>query len=178
MKSDALPTHYTRTGLAFSDGTEIPADVVVFCTGFIGNMRTDVARIFGDEVASRADDFWGLDEEGELRGAFKRHGRKCLPLSISHLFTHRPSPITLDAPDSLCQKCVLFSLLRSGSAWSRSFGSFFLCDASDLTTLRRYYRTRPILRRRHDRARPILAAVCSVADQGGHHGDTAADIQW
>ncbi|OCT44337.1 Flavin-binding monooxygenase-like family protein [Cladophialophora carrionii] len=73
MKSDALPTHYTPTGLAFSDGTEIPAAVIVFSTGFVGNMRTDVARIFGKEVASRADDFWGLDSEGELKGVFKKN---------------------------------------------------------------------------------------------------------
>ncbi|OAL29599.1 hypothetical protein AYO22_02013 [Fonsecaea multimorphosa] len=60
-------------GLAFSDGSETPADVVIFCTGFVGNMRTDVARIFGKDVAARADDFWGLDGEGELKGAFKRN---------------------------------------------------------------------------------------------------------
>ncbi|KIW81779.1 hypothetical protein Z517_04805 [Fonsecaea pedrosoi CBS 271.37] len=74
MKSNALPTHFTRTGLAFSDGTEIPAAVVILCTGFVGNMRSsDVARIFGEDVASRADDFWGLDPEGELRGVFRRN---------------------------------------------------------------------------------------------------------
>ncbi|KIW34504.1 uncharacterized protein PV07_01280 [Cladophialophora immunda] len=73
MQSNALPTHFTRTGLAFSDGSEIPVSVVIFCTGFVGNMRTDVARIFGKEVASRADDFWGLDSEGELKGVFKRN---------------------------------------------------------------------------------------------------------
>ncbi len=71
----ALPTHFTPTGLAFTDGTEIAADVIVFCTGFVGNMRTDVARIFGDDVAARADDFWGLDSEGELKGVFKKNSR-------------------------------------------------------------------------------------------------------
>ena len=75
MKSDALPTHFTRTGLAFSDGSEIAADVIVFCTGFVGNMRTNVAQIFGHEIAEQAGDFWGLDEEGELIGAFKATSR-------------------------------------------------------------------------------------------------------
>ena len=75
MKAGALPTHYTRNGLAFSDGTEIPADVIIFSTGFVGNMRTEVAQIFGQDVAAQADDFWGLDEEGELKGVFKRTGR-------------------------------------------------------------------------------------------------------
>ncbi|KAI1614844.1 hypothetical protein EDD36DRAFT_166345 [Exophiala viscosa] len=75
MKAGALPTNYTRTGLAFSDGTEIPADVIIFSTGFVGNMRTEVAQIFGKEVGAQADDFWGLDEEGELKGVFKRTGQ-------------------------------------------------------------------------------------------------------
>ena len=83
MKSGPLPTHFTRTGLAFSDGTEIKADVIVFCTGFIGNMRTNVADIFGDDIAAQAGDFWKLDEEGELRGAFKRTYRGFLS-SIRH----------------------------------------------------------------------------------------------
>ncbi|KAK5192411.1 hypothetical protein LTR99_010461 [Exophiala xenobiotica] len=75
MKAGALPTHYTRTGLAFSDGTEIPADVIIFSTGFVGNVRTDVGQIFGKEIASRADDFWTLDEEGELKGVYKRNSQ-------------------------------------------------------------------------------------------------------
>ena len=37
-------------------------------------MRTDVAQIFGAETAAKADDFWGLDSEGELKGVFKRNG--------------------------------------------------------------------------------------------------------
>jgi len=76
MQSNGLPTHYTPTGLAFSDGTEIPASVIVFSTGFVGNMRTDMAKIFGEEVASRVDDYWGLDQEGELKGVFKRQARQ------------------------------------------------------------------------------------------------------
>ena len=93
MKSNALPTHYTRTGLAFSDGTEIAADLIVFSTGFVGNMRTDVARIFGKEVASRADDFWGLDEEGELKGVFKRNSRT-FPLHFLHLLSYETEQST------------------------------------------------------------------------------------
>ncbi|OQV11152.1 hypothetical protein CLAIMM_15036 [Cladophialophora immunda] len=78
MKSDALPSHYTPTGLAFSDGTEIPADVIVFCTGFVGNAKPDIERIFGQGVATKVEDYWGLNEEGELRGAFKPMGHPAL----------------------------------------------------------------------------------------------------
>lgn len=82
MKSDALPTHFTHTGLGFSDGTEIPADVIVFCTGFTGNMRTDVTKIFGQAIADRVDDYWGLDDEAELKGVFKGTGRKLILLLL------------------------------------------------------------------------------------------------
>lgn len=96
MKSSALPTHYTTTGLAFSDGTEIPADVIVFSTGFEGNMRSEVARLFGKDVAARADDFWGLDEEGELKGAFKRNSRMFSPSPCIHpyisIYSFRATP--------------------------------------------------------------------------------------
>ncbi|KAL9109087.1 MAG: hypothetical protein Q9227_006178 [Pyrenula ochraceoflavens] len=76
MKSNAPPTHYTSNGLAFSDGTELPADLIVFATGFEGNMRRMAAAIVGDEVAEQLDDWWCVDAEGELRGAWKPIGRK------------------------------------------------------------------------------------------------------
>ncbi|KAH8691479.1 flavin-containing monooxygenase [Talaromyces proteolyticus] len=49
----------------------IPPDVIVFCTGFRGNMRTNVVELFGRDIAAQVDDFWTLDSEGELKGAFK-----------------------------------------------------------------------------------------------------------
>lgn len=76
MKSDSLVTHFTSNGLAFADGSEISADVIVFCTGFRGNMRTNVEELFGKEISSQVDDFSTLDTEGELKGAFKPTGRK------------------------------------------------------------------------------------------------------
>jgi len=33
LKSDAALEGFTETGLKFADGSELPADVVVFCTG-------------------------------------------------------------------------------------------------------------------------------------------------
>ncbi|KAJ4345202.1 uncharacterized protein N0V89_011331 [Didymosphaeria variabile] len=76
--SDTLPTRYTPDGLECSNGQHIPADVVVFATGFVGNLRLVVADIFGSELAGQLDDYWGLDDEGELKGAFKFSGRKFL----------------------------------------------------------------------------------------------------
>ncbi|KAH7011031.1 dimethylaniline monooxygenase (N-oxide forming) [Ilyonectria destructans] len=71
VKSDAVPVRYTDDGLAFSDNTEIKADVIVFATGFIGNLRQHVEKIFGPDVAKRAGDCFGLNGEGEILGAFK-----------------------------------------------------------------------------------------------------------
>ncbi|OCL07499.1 putative flavin-containing monooxygenase [Glonium stellatum] len=71
MKSDAEPVEFTSSGLIFSDGETINADVIIFCTGFVGNMREMAADIIGGEAADRLEDFWGLDSEGELRGAYK-----------------------------------------------------------------------------------------------------------
>lgn len=33
LKNDATLESFTETGLKFADGSELPADVVVFCTG-------------------------------------------------------------------------------------------------------------------------------------------------
>lgn len=58
------------------DGTEIKADVIVFTTGFVQNLRTLAGRIVGPEIEAQLRDFWGLTPEGELIGAFKNTGRK------------------------------------------------------------------------------------------------------
>ena len=64
VKSDAAPVKYTSKGLAFSDGSELEAEVIVFCTGFEGNMRLIVAEIVGEEIAEQLDDYWHVDREG------------------------------------------------------------------------------------------------------------------
>ncbi|KAK7415662.1 hypothetical protein QQX98_005694 [Neonectria punicea] len=74
VKSDSLPVRYTEDTLECANGDHIRADVVVFATGFIGNLRLVVQDLFGPDVASQVDDFWGLDDEGELKGAFKSSG--------------------------------------------------------------------------------------------------------
>lgn len=76
MKSDAAVVRYTEKGLSFSDGSEIAADVIVFATGFIGNLRDHVRQIFGEDIADKAGNCFGLNEEGEILGAFKPLPRK------------------------------------------------------------------------------------------------------
>lgn len=76
VKSLASATGLTETGLEFSDGTHLDADVIVLCTGFHTNMRLEALKILGADMYDQLDDFWGIDGEGELRGAFKRMKRK------------------------------------------------------------------------------------------------------
>lgn len=76
MKSGTSPSGYTSDGLILEDGTELKADVVVFTTGFVQNMRNLAGRIVGPEIEAQLKDFWGVNAEGELIGAFKDSGRK------------------------------------------------------------------------------------------------------
>ncbi|QGI77016.1 hypothetical protein CEK25_003745 [Fusarium fujikuroi] len=71
VKSDAHAVRYTESGLIFSDGVEIKADIIVIATGFVGNLRQHAKMIFGPVVARRAGDCFGLNTEGEVLGAFK-----------------------------------------------------------------------------------------------------------
>ncbi|KAM0543148.1 hypothetical protein ACHAPJ_012490 [Fusarium lateritium] len=91
VKSGALPVSYTPDGLICSDGTYIPADVVVFATSFSGSLTDVIANIFGTDVAANVGQFWGLDEEGEIRGAFKPTGQQgmwCAAGTIGHSRWH------------------------------------------------------------------------------------------
>jgi hypothetical protein len=78
VKGDAPLTGFTETGLTFGDGSTLDADVIVFATGFEGNMRLAAADLVGPEVGDKLDDWWGVDSEGELRGGWKPIGRKSL----------------------------------------------------------------------------------------------------
>lgn len=96
FKAGVEPVAYTAMGLRFSDGTTADADAIVWCTGFADkDVRDSVASILGDEtdtgksvfgeaeknllgprdIAARIDATWGIDEEGEIRGMWKRHLR-------------------------------------------------------------------------------------------------------
>jgi 2-polyprenyl-6-methoxyphenol hydroxylase-like FAD-dependent oxidoreductase len=76
VRSGVFPTSYTDTGLLLNDGTSLDADVIVWATGFKSNTRQEVQDYFGDSVAAQVEDYWGVDGEGEIRGAFKPCGRK------------------------------------------------------------------------------------------------------
>lgn len=41
LKNDATLESFSETGLKFADGSELPADVVVFCTGYAGPLQPE-----------------------------------------------------------------------------------------------------------------------------------------
>ncbi|TFK20744.1 monooxygenase [Coprinopsis marcescibilis] len=72
----------TEKGLLFEDGSSLDADVVLFATG-IGDTRKRVQRLLGDENLDV--NLWGLDDEGELRGAYRDLGVKRMWYMIGNL---------------------------------------------------------------------------------------------
>ncbi|GAA3949754.1 NAD(P)-binding domain-containing protein [Gordonia caeni] len=54
--------HLTEDSVVLSDGTELPADVVVYATGY-GSMNGWAADLMGQEVADRVGKVWGLGSE-------------------------------------------------------------------------------------------------------------------
>ncbi|MBD0024581.1 SidA/IucD/PvdA family monooxygenase [Gordonia pseudamarae] len=81
--------HLTETAVVLADGTELPADVVVYATGY-GSMNGWAADLMGQEVADRVGKVWGLGSdttkdpgpwEGEQRNMWK-------PTQQPHLWFH------------------------------------------------------------------------------------------
>jgi cation diffusion facilitator CzcD-associated flavoprotein CzcO len=119
VKSDAALVGFTETGLQFDDGSVLEADVVVFATGFEGNMRLAVADIVGQEISDTLDDYWHVDSEGELRGVWKPIGRKYLPSLTS-------TPLTLTQSLTFNQILAYGSQVET-SCRQDSWPDFSLC---------------------------------------------------
>ena len=81
--------HLTEDAVVLEDGTELPADVVVFATGY-NSMNGWVADLIDQETADRLGKVWGLGSdtskdpgpwEGEQRNMWK-------PTQVPHLWMH------------------------------------------------------------------------------------------
>ena len=79
----------SETGVVLDDGTELPADLVVYATGY-GSMNGWAADLMGQEVADRIGKVWGLGSdtpkdpwpwEGEQRNMWK-------PTQVEALWFH------------------------------------------------------------------------------------------
>lgn len=79
LKSGVEIAEITETGVAFKDGTELPADLIVYATGY-GSMNGWAADLISQEVADKVGKVWGLGSdtpkdpgpwEGEQRNIWK-----------------------------------------------------------------------------------------------------------
>lgn len=79
LKSGADVSHLSETAVVLKDGTELPADLVVYATGY-GSMNGWAADLISREVADKVGKCWGLGSnttkdpgpwEGEQRNMWK-----------------------------------------------------------------------------------------------------------
>ena len=89
LRSGVNITRINPTSVTLSDGSELPADLLVYATGY-GSMNQWLADIISPEVADRVGKVWGLGSdtpkdpgpwEGELRNMWK-------PTQVPHLWFH------------------------------------------------------------------------------------------
>ncbi|PCC28133.1 FAD-dependent oxidoreductase [Glutamicibacter sp. BW80] len=111
-------SHLTEHGVVLADGTELPADAVVYATGY-GSMNGWAAHLISQEVADAVGKCWGLGSDttkdpgpwqGELRNMWKptkvknlwfhggnlhqsRHYSKYLGLQLKARFEGLPTPV-------------------------------------------------------------------------------------
>jgi putative flavoprotein involved in K+ transport len=79
LKSGVEVDHLTEHSVVLADGTELPADLVVYATGY-GSMNGWAAKLISQEVADKVGKCWGLGSnttkdpgpwEGEQRNMWK-----------------------------------------------------------------------------------------------------------
>lgn len=87
----------TDDGVVLSDGTELPADLIVYATGF-GPLSETLAGLLGDDVADAVGPVWGLGSgrpgdpgpwEGELRNVWKPTAQPNLWIQAGNLMQSR-----------------------------------------------------------------------------------------
>ncbi|KAJ6528230.1 FAD/NAD-P-binding domain-containing protein [Mycena vulgaris] len=73
IKQGVEPASYTEDSLVFTDGSSLPADVVVYATSY-QSIRDNMRALFSDSVIDQTTPLWGIDDEGEVRGAYRPSG--------------------------------------------------------------------------------------------------------
>jgi hypothetical protein len=74
FRAGVEPRAYTNSGLLLSDDTHLDADAAIWCTMYADNdPRETVADIM--KIALLVVATWGVDEEDEIRGMWKRHSK-------------------------------------------------------------------------------------------------------
>jgi putative flavoprotein involved in K+ transport len=123
LRSGVGVDRITETSVVLSDGTELPADLIIYATGY-GSMNGWAAKLISPEVADRVGKCWGLGSdttkdpgpwEGELRNMWKptqqpglwfqggnlhqsRHYSQYLALQLKARMEGLPTPVYALAP--------------------------------------------------------------------------------
>src|SRR6218665_825546 len=118
LKSGVTVKEIKEHSVLFSDGTELPADLIVYATGY-GSMDGWIAQLISQQVADKVGRCWGLDSgptrdpgpwEGELRNMWKptrqpglwlhggnlhlsRHYSQFLALQLKARMENLPTPV-------------------------------------------------------------------------------------
>ena len=118
LKSGHGVSHLTENSVVLTDGTELPADAVVYATGY-GSMNGWAAQLISQEVADKVGKCWGLGSsttkdpgpwEGEQRNMWKptqqealwfhggnlhqsRHYSQFLSLQLKARYEGIPTPV-------------------------------------------------------------------------------------
>ena len=97
--------HLTETAVVLADGTELPADLVIYATGY-GSMNGWAADLISQEVADKVGKCWGIGSgtpkdpgpwEGELRNMWKPTQQEALWFHGGNLHQsrHYSAPLAL-----------------------------------------------------------------------------------
>jgi len=65
---------FVADGVRMTDGTKLPADLMVFATGYEGQGYL-LRELFGEEIAERTGQVWGFDAHKEMAGMWTRTGQ-------------------------------------------------------------------------------------------------------
>lgn len=84
IKSGCSIQRFTSDGLEFDDGSHVGCDAVIFATGF-GELRDSIREVCGSEIANQVGPIWGLDNEGEPQGVWRRTGQPRLWIGMASL---------------------------------------------------------------------------------------------
>ncbi|THC87620.1 hypothetical protein EYZ11_012934 [Aspergillus tanneri] len=113
IRSGCCPVAYTETGLAFDDGTQLNADIIVFATGYKFNMMETVLDLFGPEVYKQVDHQWSLRGQDNVNGGYKPTGRK-------HIIP-RNSTLFISLTDLKIQGCGWLEEIQAKLGTTRAF---------------------------------------------------------
>jgi len=108
---------FTSDGVALSDGTVQPADLLVFATGF-KNMQDTTRVLLGNTVAERIGPVWGFDASGELRNMWKRTAQPGLWFTAGSLAQCRIYSRYLALQIKACEVGLLATTREEGDATS------------------------------------------------------------